>query len=232
MTGTRQSLHQVAVHVLARRRAEVSGRFGLRASPGGFATPAFGPEPEVVRISGTTLIHEIGGASRLVPLAGASLQQLADVVGAHLEQDFQAGPESPALGDASQPLEIDAGEASRIAEWYAIGWETIDEVAASLGDGVEATTVQLWPEHFDAGSTVSLGPAGKVNLGFSPGDAWCDEPYVYLGPWEAARPGDPSYWNAPFGAALTRTAIERHGDLVGSCRAFLEVGLRTLATPS
>ena len=51
-TTTREVLHRVAAHVLGRRRYQVSGRFGLRASPGGFATPAFGDGPEVVRIAG------------------------------------------------------------------------------------------------------------------------------------------------------------------------------------
>ena len=32
-TSTRQGLHRVAAHILARRRFDVSGRFGLRASP-------------------------------------------------------------------------------------------------------------------------------------------------------------------------------------------------------
>ena len=47
--------------------------------------------------------------------------------------------------------------------------------------------------------------AAQVNLGFSPGDAFSDDPYVYVGPWGPARPGDDGYWNAPFGAALSRS---------------------------
>ena len=38
----------MATHVLARRRHAVSGRFGLRATPGGIGTPAFGP-PDAAR---------------------------------------------------------------------------------------------------------------------------------------------------------------------------------------
>ncbi len=54
MGRTRDDLHRIAAHVLGRRRWAVSGHFGLRASPGGVATPAFGPEPEVLRLTTTT----------------------------------------------------------------------------------------------------------------------------------------------------------------------------------
>jgi hypothetical protein len=52
---TRVALQQVAVHVLARRRHAMTGRFGLRPTPGGLGTPLFG-EGEVVRISGDVLV--------------------------------------------------------------------------------------------------------------------------------------------------------------------------------
>jgi hypothetical protein len=51
----------------------------------------------------------------------------------------------------------------------------------------------LWPEHFDLAVTVD-----EVNYGVSPGDTYLDEPYAYVGPWQA-RTGP--FWNAPFGAA-------------------------------
>ena len=44
LTTTRLALQRLAVHVLARRRHAVTGRFGLRPAPGGLATPAFGDE--------------------------------------------------------------------------------------------------------------------------------------------------------------------------------------------
>ncbi|TML41944.1 MAG: hypothetical protein E6G27_05890, partial [Actinobacteria bacterium] len=59
-TSTRQGLHRVAAHILSRRRFDVSGRFGLRAGPGGIATPSFGDGPETIRVAGTTLVRETG----------------------------------------------------------------------------------------------------------------------------------------------------------------------------
>ena len=47
MNPTRDVLKRIATHVLARRRYAATGRFGLRATPGGFGTPAFGDTVEV-----------------------------------------------------------------------------------------------------------------------------------------------------------------------------------------
>jgi hypothetical protein len=63
---------------------------------------------------------------------------------------------------------------------------------------------RLWPEHFDLAVEAGLGGGDRVNLGGSPGDGFSAEPYVYVGPWSSARPGDPAFWNAPFGAVRTR----------------------------
>ncbi len=84
------------------------------------------------------------------------------------------------------------------------------------------STVQLWPEHFDVGTTLDLGDG--VNLGFSPGDAFSEDPYVYVGPWGAVRPGDDGYWNVPFGAVLSRGAARR-----GHCLSFIRTGLERLS---
>ena len=53
-----------------------------------------------------------------------------------------------------------------------------------------------------------------------PGDAFSDEPYVYVGPWGTERPGEPDYWNAPFGAVLRRSVVDP-----AMCADFLRHGL-------
>ncbi|HVT42397.1 MAG TPA: hypothetical protein VHD39_05390 [Acidimicrobiales bacterium] len=230
MGTTRDDLHRVAAHVLGRRRFGVSGHFGLRASPGGLATPAFGPEPEVLRLDGTTLVRETGTTAHCRHLVGASLAELAAFAGTDLASEFSAGPGMPVLGATDQPLELSADELEGISAWFDLGWRVLDAVLAGAPEGAARSTVQLWPEHFDVGTSLDLGAAGggAVNLGFSAGDAFCDEPYVYVGPWGPERPEPPDeagYWNAPFGAAVPRTAA---GD-AASCRAFIERGLRALA---
>ena len=127
------------------------------------------------------------------------------------------------MGDPDEPLDISSHQTGRIAEWYALGSRVLDAVLQALPETSEPATQQLWPEHFDLGTNIALSDGGRVNLGCSPGDAYEAQPYLYVGPWGAERPGDPSYWNAPFGAVL------RSSDLVSSVDA-LESGVRFART--
>ena len=192
---TREALHRVCAHVLSRRRQAVAGRIGLRASPGGIATPAFGPDLEVVRLAGGHLVHETAAGTRTVPLAGASLRSLAAFVGEDVDRPVELGPDTPPLGDPDAPLRVDLAP---LAAWYARGWAVLDAAIARVGEG---SVVQIWPEHFDAATDVPAG-AGRVNLGASPGDGSHEAPYFYVGPWDDARPGADGSWTAPFGAVL------------------------------
>jgi hypothetical protein len=227
MGRTRSDLHRMAAHVLGRRRYAVSGHFGLRASPGGIATPAFGPEPETLRVTPACLVREVGTESRGLALAGATLASLAAFAGTDLHDGFSAGADTPGLGPADEPLELDGKELADLFSWFDLGWRVLDEVMAERTGECAAATIQLWPEHFDVGTALEFGPDEGVNLGFSPGDGFSDEPYVYIGPWSAARPGPPSFWNAPFGAALPRSQVHDEGD--GA--AFIRTGLDRLGLP-
>jgi hypothetical protein len=226
MGRTRGDLHRLSAHVLGRRRDAVSGHFGLRASPGGLGTPAFGPEPETLRLTSASLIREVGTESRRLALAGATLAELADFAGADLGVEFSAGPGTPALGRIDEPLELDVKELDEIFSWFDLGWRVLDQVMAERPGLGRSATVQLWPEHFDVGTTLDLGDGdgdgNQVNLGFSPGDAFSDDPYVYVGPWGPARPGDDGYWNAPFGAALSRSLVHDAADALSFIRTGLE----------
>lgn len=222
MGRTRSDLHRISAHVLGRRRYAVSGHFGLRASPGGIATPAFGPEPETLRLTSACLVREVASEARGVALAGATLASLAEFAGADLSAEFSAGADTPALGPTDEPLELDTKELDDLFSWFDLGWRVLDEVLGEPAGVWEASTIQLWPEHFDVGTALD-----GVNLGFSPGDGFSDEPYVYVGPWGAARPGDASYWNAPFGAVLPRS--QAHG--ADDCVSFIRVGLERLSRP-
>ena len=98
--------------------------------------------------------------------------------------------------------------------WYdalANAWPLLDLVLARAAARPHATParIQLWPEHFDAGTNVGIGPGedDRINLGISLGDAFSPQPYLYGGPWGPERPGDPQLWNAPFGAVRTYDEI-------------------------
>ena len=229
MGTTRSDLHRLSAHVLARRRYDVTGHFGLRASPGGLGTPAFGPEPETLRLTSTRLIREVGTRSSSVALQGATLDELARFAEADLASAFSVGANTPDLGSTNEPLHLPPHELALIFDWFELGWRVLDTVASQLPAEWTQSTVQLWPEHFDLGTSLDFGrgdgDGGGVNLGFSAGDAFSEEPYAYVGCLSPARPGDASFWNAPFGALATRSQV---GD-VSACVTFLRSGLTRLA---
>ncbi len=224
MGTTLADLHRIAAHVLGRRRFEVSGHFGLRASPGGLATPAYGPEPEVLRLAGGSLVREVGTDARSVALEGSTMTALAEFAGTSLTTEFSAGSDTPPVGPAEVPLRVPAAELNALYEWFDLGWRVLDEVTCMHPAPTSRSTVQLWPEHFDVATAVELGPGRGVNLGFSPGDSFSPDAYVYVGPWGSDRPGDPAFWNAPFGAVMSRT----QGRDADACRDFLRRGLDVL----
>jgi hypothetical protein len=250
LPATREALQRVAVHVLARRRHDRTGRFGLRPSPGGLATPAFvggegdggGEGLEVVRTCGRHLIVESGADTRTAELS--TLGEAAALADVELTGDsadaFSVGSDTPPVGDPDKPLGIDDEAAQAIAQWFAFGSSSIDEVVATTPWVTASTTRQIWPEHFDLGGAVTLTGAGdgegdvQANVGASPGDGVEPLPYLYVGPWTGDRPGDTDYWNAPFGAVLRAEDVvglppsEAHAAAV----AFLRRGLDLLARVS
>ena len=69
-----------------------------------------------------------------------------------------------------------------------------------------------------------------MNLGASPGDGSSAEPYLYVGPWGPRRPGDPAFWNAPFGAVLGYAELRAAADPVEAGLAFLRRGVELLSS--
>jgi hypothetical protein len=225
LSATRATLHRVAVQILGRARYAASGHFGLRAGPAGIATPAFGTAPEVLRISGTTLIRESGADSTWGPIRGSSLAELAELAGVDLDAPFSAGRDAPDVGDVREELEPSDEAARVVAEWYALGWQVLDRAVESLPTGATSSTIQLWPEHFDAATEVKLPASEPVGLGFSPGDALVPEPYVYVSASSDARSREAAFWNAPFGAVRRRSELAGLPDPAAACREFLGTGL-------
>jgi hypothetical protein len=112
---------------------------------------------------------------------------------------------------------FDDGAAAVLYAWWALG----DTVLASLRPqpGEAISPIVLWPEHFDIAVTLTTADARSLNLGFSPGDEFSAEPYVYAGPWD--KQSGP-FWNAPFGAYRTYSQIAAGDDPPAQALAFLE----------
>ena len=220
--AAREALQQVAVHVVARRRHAVTGRFGLRPAPGGLATPVFG-DGEVVRVSGAVLAVERGGDVRAEPLT--TLARAAALVGVDLAEEFSVGDETPPMVEPGARLPVDAATVRAVGDWWGLAATAMDQLVATTPSVSGATAAQLWPEHFDHACTVAVNGEVQLNVGASPGDSFEPAPYLYVGPWGPDRPGDPGYWNAPFGAVL------RQADVAGvpDALAFLRRGVELVA---
>ena len=228
VSETRLALQRVSTHILARRRAFSSGRFGLRSVHGGIATPAFGDALEVVRLTADAVIVEEDGASRAAPLT--CLNDLATFVDVDLERTFSVGQDTPAVGDATEPLDIDPVAARTCFSWFGDLAVALDQIIRKR-HRAKPSAVQLWPEHFDIACDLAWGfaSAQRVNIGGSLGDEGLDEPYVYVGPWGSERPGSAPFWNASFGATLTRAQLlDTDGPVSTSIAAFFDQGITRL----
>jgi hypothetical protein len=232
--SSRQSLQRVAVHIVARARVEASGRFSLRVTPGGFGTPDLAADGRRVRVSGSNLVVESdtpGQASaRSMAIDGASLADLAAFAGVDLSEGLDVGHDTPPIGDVSAPIDLDADEAADITGCYELIAAVLDQLLAELPGAASPTLPRLWPEHFDVALEAQAAPERRVNMGGSPGDGFSAEPYLYVGPWTADRPGDSGYWNAPFGASRTWSQLAADAnDRVAAGAAFLLDGFRRLS---
>lgn len=236
MVEAREVLHRVANHVLARAQFGAIGRLGLRPTPGGFGTLAFGDRSERLRVSGGLLVHESRDgdrtATRVIEIAGSSLAQLAAFAGVDLAAEFSAGHDTPPVGDADEALRLDVAEAGALAEWYTIIAEALDRLIGGVPGASTPTTAQLWPEHFDLALDAAYDPSApderRVNLGGSPGDDSHPAPYLYVGPWTDDRPGAGEFWNAPFGALLDREVIVASPRPVDAAVEFFRTGIALL----
>jgi hypothetical protein len=102
---TRLRLHRVAEETLKPARERVTGRFGLRALPGGFGTPPFG-EGQQLHVEGTELVTRHGSSVERQPLEGideaaSGALALWFAFGAGVLEELRA--EAPASLDATPP---------------------------------------------------------------------------------------------------------------------------------
>ena len=136
---SRDSLHRVAVHVVARARVEAAARFSLRVTPGGLGTPDLAPGGHRVRISGAHLFVESdapGEASvRSTAIAGASLAHLARFAGVDLTAPLDVGHDTPPVGDVEAALELDLAVAADVAGWFGLVAAILDRVVSELPTG-------------------------------------------------------------------------------------------------
>lgn len=215
---TRGGLHRVAEHVLAAARYAETGRIGLMPSPGGFRTPPSGPDGTFLAVEGADLVADGAAGTRRTALT--TIRAAAEFAGVTPGAPAQVYKPATPL-NLDEPLMIDPGAARLLAEWYQLGAQAMSRLAAEI-PGDEPGAVVLWPEHFDVGMT-----AAAINYGASPGDDQIPDPYLYVGPHGGPPPGDPAFWNAPYGAARTFRQIGTVAEAVGFFREGRALTRRT-----
>ena len=200
--STRDCLHQIAEHVVAKVRYETDGKVGLTAFGGGFATPLLPSGRRVLVVADWLIVDDV--STQLTSVAAAARA-------AGVEPGFPAELYPPATSfEPTRSLDIDADSASALGEWFDFTASVLRDFATEVPEGSPSELI-LWPEHFDqAFFTEETEESHCANYGASPGDAGHPEPYLYVGPWGVVTVDD--YWSATHfnGAVLS------HSNLVDS----------------
>jgi hypothetical protein len=226
--STRESLHRVAEHVVAKTRFLDDREIRLTAFPGGFATPPLSDGTRV-RVDIDHLVIDAPSGSRRSPLT--TIGNAAAFAG--IEPGFPTELYEPATSfDPDQPLSIDRRSAEVLAAWYGFTAEVLAAFATEIADAHPSQLI-LWPEHFDqAFFTEDTDEARRANYGASPGDEGHPEPYMYVGPWGPTASND--YWNAATfnGAVLALSELLSADDASEVAMQFLREGRTLLASAS
>jgi hypothetical protein len=135
---------------------------------------------------------EGGGAE--FPLAGHALADgyawMEDTLSADgvLPRRDEEMPDHPVGSGAA--FDADPAALAELARWYGNGEVALQEVRAS---NAGASTVRVWPHHFDIATLIMLEReadpehARSIGIGMTPGDASYAQPYFYVLPWPAPQ---------------------------------------------
>jgi hypothetical protein len=125
----------------------------------------------------------------------------------------------PPPGDLDAQLHVGAQAADDLGRWYAFVTEVLEAERHDAPD--DATTVRIWPEHFDA--AIDLGSeadAQRATFGGSPADVHHRQPYLYASPWSGRI--DPFFGDPAFrGASLSHAELVAADDPHSAALAFL-----------
>ncbi|HVE20016.1 MAG TPA: hypothetical protein VNB52_13055 [Ilumatobacteraceae bacterium] len=223
--STRDAMHRVAEHVLAKARYLDDGEIRLTAFPGGFSTPPL-TGGRRVRVDGADLVVDTDGRSARIGLT--TIDDAAAFL--DIEPGFPIKLYVPATEcRADEPLALDRDAAEALAAWYGFTAEVLGLFATEIAYASPSQLI-LWPEHFDqAFYTEDADASRRANYGASPGDDGHPEPYMYVGPW--GTPAADPFWNAATfkGAVLPLAQVVDEKDPTEVGLRFLRRGRKVLA---
>ncbi len=174
-------------------------------------------------------------------LDGRTLDDAVTWISEHIGQpitlrDYEMPDHPVAQGAAFDRSDREAFTA--VSEWLHTGFATLRAFASGQD---HATTVRLWPHHFDAGALIALTADAdlskdpSIGIGMSPGDTHIDQPYFYVNPYGVGDRPDAlpllpvGRWaDSWFGAVLTAAHIADGAapaafldDAVNACRQLI-----------
>jgi hypothetical protein len=121
-----------------------------------------------------------------------------------------------------------------LAEWCADRWLGGHKPLAPAPPELDASRVQLWPEHFDLATEFGSETDGeRAGYGGSPGDALHVEPYLYVVPWDQTR-AEGDGWNSDSfrGAELAYAQLLESDRPRELALDFFRSRMRTLVDPA
>jgi hypothetical protein len=218
LVETRLALHRLAEHAMSPARRRASSKIALRYTRGGFGTPFFGSDAQL-RVEGGELVVQAGGGERRGAIS--TLRDAVELIGPEL-----AGDDSE-LDDA--PLPVDPRASRFLGDWYGFAASVLEQLRAEARPELDASRVQLWPEHFDIATELGSEAGGqRAGYGASPGDDDHPEPYLSVVPWTASPEGD--LWQAASfsGAEQSYPELLEAGDQRAAALGFFRARLLAL----
>ncbi len=211
--ATRDALHRVAEEVVAparkpaqRDRADGHARWVRNAASSSTTAAASRFASTAPRSSSTPTTARRAARSRPSPTPPL-------LVG---EELFPGG-----LPGDDEDLGVDAGAAGRLAAFYEFADLALAGFKDTLDDEADASSTNLWPEHFDLAFEAGSEDDGKrANYGASPGDETHPEPYLYVGPWSAEVSGEPGTRAGFNGAELGYAELAGADDAAAAALEF------------
>jgi len=225
---TRLAWQSVAEHIVSAARFAATGRIGMRATKGGFATPAFevGGQTRRVGVDGNNLFVETDGQTSSSPLT--TLRAAATFVGITAGAPTDVYTPSTPL-ELDTPLVVDPDAARALASWFGLGSMELETIRAAANAADDPSLVELWPEHFDLGLAFGDELArARGTFGASPGDELHPDPYLYVTHWADVDPNE--FWNdtAFDGASITYSELATTGNANATALVFFRRGVAAL----
>lgn len=218
--------------------------------------PAGGADVRVgLRLGGLALILKRGNlvldtyelAGRRDSMVGVWLDSALRALGLKAATDVTLPytiPSHPVARGSAYAFSGEMEAFDELVRWFEAAADLLEEIGAECTDA-QAGAVLCWPHHFDIATLLNFeassdGGARSIGAGFSPGDHYYHQPYVYVSPWPHLKAAGlpalppPGHWHTHefVGAVATAEQIlaldDRRAGTIEFVRAAYAIGREKL----